>query len=53
MELALKTELDFSYLNIVLLKKLQSESHYYLFSEITMQYAVPDFADRQKDESEV
>lgn len=47
-ELALKTALDF-YLHIVLWKKnLQSESHYYLFSEITMQYDVPNFADRQK-----
>lgn len=52
-ELALKTELDFSYVCIVLLKKLQSGSHYYLFSEITTQYAVSNFADRQKNESGV
>jgi len=52
-ELAPKTELDFFYPNTAFLKKLQSESHYYLFSQITTPYAVPDFADRQKDESEV
>lgn len=48
-ELALKTEMDLLSKNSLIEKT--SESPYYLFSEITMQYCVPNFIDRQKDEN--